>query len=50
MPHDEHYDGIGGCWGISMGDVAKEGEGYCKLCEYYNSNLDDRSDCPLVVG
>lgn len=29
--------GIGGCWGISGGDVLKQGEDYCKKCEYHKS-------------
>lgn len=35
MPLGHHHDGIGGCWGISYGYVAREGEKYCQNCEYY---------------
>ena len=28
----EHFDGMGGCWGISGGDVLKKD--YCNGCEY----------------
>ena len=31
-----HYDGMGGCWGISEGHVNKDIEGWhCVGCEYY---------------
>lgn len=33
-PH-AHNDGMDGCWGISDGSVARQGESYCKECEYY---------------
>lgn len=29
-----HYDGMGGCWGISCGHAKKEGKKYCMGCEY----------------
>lgn len=35
MPSNEHFDGIGGCWGISSEKVKVEGEKYCAICEYY---------------
>lgn len=38
MPSGYHNDGIGGCWGISYGYIADEGEDYCKTCEYYTSS------------
>ena len=31
----DHYDGMGGCWGISHGFVRKRGEDYCRECEFY---------------
>ena len=31
----EHFDGVGGCWGIMYGYPVKEGEDYCKGCEFY---------------
>ena len=34
-----HFDGMGGCWGISGGDVLKKGEEYCKKCEYHQDNI-----------
>ena len=30
-----HFDGIGGCWGISGGLVLEKGEDYCRNCEYH---------------
>ena len=35
MSPGEHFDGIGGCWGISGGDVLEKGRDYCKGCKYY---------------
>lgn len=46
MHPDEHLC-AGGCWGISYGNVEKEGEKYCKSCEYYIGNL---ADAPVVIG
>ena len=34
-----HFDGMGGCWGISGGDVLKKGEEYCKECDYHQDNV-----------
>ena len=31
----DHYDGIGGCWGISGGCVREQGEAYCRECEFH---------------
>lgn len=39
MHPNDHQDGIGGCWGISYGYVAAEGEQYCKKCELYRDNV-----------
>lgn len=41
MPLSEHFDGIGSCWGISYGYVAKFGEKHCKTCDYYNKKWQD---------
>ena len=30
-----HFDGMGGCWGISSGLMLEKGEPYCHDCEYY---------------
>ena len=35
MSPGEHFDGMGGCWGISGGDVLEKGRDYCKGCKYY---------------
>ena len=35
MPKGYHNDGMGGCWGISYGYISREGEAYCKNCEFY---------------
>lgn len=35
----EHQDGLGGCWGISHGEVARLGEEHCKKCEYHRDNI-----------
>lgn len=39
MPKAYHNDGIGGCWGISHGFVKREGESYCKECEYHQAQF-----------
>jgi len=31
----EHFDGMGGCWGISYGMVFEQGRPYCKGCDFY---------------
>ena len=36
MPETSHFDGMGGCWGISHGQVEEKGELYCITCEFYN--------------
>jgi hypothetical protein len=46
LPPNEHFDGIGGCWGISSGLVEKGGEGYCKACEFYNKG--ETAKTPLI--
>ena len=33
----QHYDGVGGCWGINYAYVEKQGEEYCRSCEYYKA-------------
>lgn len=30
-----HFDGMGGCWGISHGCVAAQGRDYCRCCTFY---------------
>jgi len=35
MPKESHHDNIGGCWGITYGLVARNGNSYCIDCEYY---------------
>lgn len=37
LPLAEHYDGLGGCWGIRYGYVREQGETYCQACEYRRS-------------
>ena len=37
----EHFDGMGGCWGISSGLQLKGGEDYCKGCEYYKKEANN---------
>ena len=32
-----HFDGVGGCWGISEGYIIRKGENYCIQCEYHKS-------------
>ena len=34
----EHFDGAGGCWGISNGLVATGGMKYCRSCDYCSKN------------
>ena len=48
MPFYTHFDGMGGCWGISHGDVKEKGEEHCKKCQYHFANrtegcLDERT-------
>jgi len=38
LPLADHYDGVGGCWGISHGFVKEQGETYCLPCEYHCRN------------
>lgn len=35
MSPEEHFDGVGGCWGIQYGHVEKEGVSYCNQCPFY---------------
>ena len=35
----DHFDGMGGCWGISSGQVLTGGEQYCLNCEHYKNNV-----------
>lgn len=34
-----HFDGMGGCWGISNGCVLEDGEDYCLDCEFHKDNV-----------
>lgn len=34
-----HFDGMGGCWGISSGCVLEDGEDYCLDCEFHKDNI-----------
>ena len=45
-----HFDGMGGCWGISGGDVLKKGERYCKECDYHQDNVQKLSEGETLVG
>lgn len=38
MPPSEHLDALGGCWGISYGEVEKKGKAHCEKCEYNRDN------------
>ena len=38
MSQSSHQDGLGGCWGISQGMVAEQGEEWCKPCDLYNKD------------
>lgn len=33
-----HFDNLGGCWGINIGNVIDGGIDYCCTCEYFNSS------------
>ena len=35
-----HFDGMGGCWGISGGLVLAQGENYCLSCDYHMRNVE----------
>lgn len=35
-----HFDGMGGCWGISHGLVHKHGRSYCYQCTFYKRTLE----------
>ena len=43
MPTKDHQDGLGGCWGISQGKVASDGEEWCKGCEFYQPPPEEKS-------
>ena len=45
-----HFDGMGGCWGISGGDVLKKGEEYCKKCDYHQDNAQESIEGGTPVG
>ena len=45
MPHSAHFDNLGGCWGISYGQVAESGESYCLTCEYHENNAPKVEQC-----
>ena len=49
LPRLEHFDGLGGCWGISSGEVRLKGEEHCKNCEYYWPGLSLRARCLWLV-
>lgn len=34
-----HFDGMGGCWGVSYGLVFEQGRSYCKGCDFYKRTL-----------
>jgi hypothetical protein len=36
----EHFDGMGGCWGISQGCVEEHGRDCCRLCPFYRRTLE----------
>lgn len=35
----DHFDGMGGCLGVSSGQVLANGEKYCLNCDYYKNNV-----------
>jgi hypothetical protein len=35
----DHADGMGGCWGITSGRVAKQGEIYCLRCSFHKNSV-----------
>lgn len=39
MSIDDHFDGMGGCWGVSHGLVQQQGRDYCRLCSFYRRTL-----------
>ena len=49
MPSAYHNDGMGGCWGISYGDVAKEEKGWCyghgDICEFAKREGEQMNPC-----
>ena len=47
MAPADHFDGMGGCWGIDSGLMEKGGEDYCKTCEFYNKG--EAATTPLIV-
>ena len=38
MSFGDHFDGMGGCWGISHGEVADKGEKHCQFCQFHYAN------------
>lgn len=49
LPIPDHFDGMGGCWGVSFGRVGREGRDYCKCCPFY-SHIADRIDPYVALG
>lgn len=52
MHSSDHFDGVGGCWGISTGLVREGGRDYCRTCGFYRKNFDgpcQRSDMLAIV-
>jgi hypothetical protein len=45
----DHFDGMGGCWGISYGLVAEQGRDYCRTCTFYRKNA-ERADPFKAMG
>lgn len=37
--HPNEHQACGGCWGISYGNVARDGEKHCLTCEYHVNNV-----------
>jgi hypothetical protein len=45
----DHFDGMGGCWGISHGCVAEQGRDYCRCCTFYR-RVAERVDSFSAMG
>ena len=44
MPTSEHEHHLGGCWGIAGGYVERQGEDYCRTCEYHAKGTEERKE------
>ena len=49
MPISDHFDGMGGCWGVSQGCVEEQGRDYCRNCGFHR-RINERIDAFDAIG